>query len=232
MGGSREAVGRVTGALLRAAGKTTHPPPLPLREGAVPTLRPPVGGNEKVQAEGGSEEQDRASGWPPSLQLKEHIMAFVRVEQRNARLAAGGQARCRPGQGRPVSKGTCVAISQHPRRDGGEEEATAIQWTLWGKQAENAAEYLGKGSHVNIVGRVRNNNYENADKAKVYGLTFTCEEIDYLDSRAEAEARRAKEGGRGAGQGRGERCLEQGRTVGARKPAKATQPARDDDVPF
>ena len=36
----------------------------------------------------------------------------------------------------------------------------AIQWTLWGKQAENAAEYLGKGSHVNIVGRLSNNNYE------------------------------------------------------------------------
>ena len=31
---------------------------------------------------------------------------------------------------------------------------------LWGKQAENAAEYLGKGSHVNIVGRLRTKNYE------------------------------------------------------------------------
>ena len=65
----------------------------------------------------------------------------------------------------------------------------------WGKQAENAAEYLGKGSHVNIVGRLRNNNYEK-DGETVYGMAFTAEEIDYLDSRAESEARR--NGGQGA----------------------------------
>jgi single-stranded DNA-binding protein len=46
------------------------------------------------------------------------------------------------------------------------------------KQAENAAEYLGKGSHVNIVGRLRNNNYQDADGKDVYGLAFICEEIE------------------------------------------------------
>jgi len=29
----------------------------------------------------------------------------------------------------------------------------------------------------------------------VYGLTFTCEEIDYLDSKAESQARRMREQG-------------------------------------
>jgi single-strand DNA-binding protein len=29
----------------------------------------------------------------------------------------------------------------------------------------------------------------------VYGLGFTCEEIDYLDSKAESEARRSREAG-------------------------------------
>ena len=69
----------------------------------------------------------------------------------------------------------------------------------WGKQAENAAEYLGKGSHVNIVGRLRNNNYQDAEGEDVYGLGFTCEEIDYLDSKTESEARRAREAGPDAG---------------------------------
>ena len=58
-----------------------------------------------------------------------------------------------------------------------------------GEETEEAAEYLGKGSHVNIVGRLRNNNYEK-DGETVYGMAFTAEEIDYLDSRAEGEARR------------------------------------------
>ena len=35
------------------------------------------------------------------------------------------------------------------------EELTAIPRTLWGKQAENAAQYLGKDSHVNVLGRCR-----------------------------------------------------------------------------
>jgi len=118
-------------------------------------------------------------------------MAFVRVEQRNAHLASA--VRLVPVQGRdgPVSKATLTAIS-NTRKGSGEnrgEEATAIQWTLWGKQADNAAQYLGKGSHVNVIGRVQNNNYER-DGETVYTMAFTAEEIDYLDTKAESEALR------------------------------------------
>jgi len=70
-----------------------------------------------------------------------------------------------------------------------EDEPTAIQWTLWGKQAENAAQYLGTGSHVNVIGRLRNHHYTDAGGNTVFGFSFTCEEIDYLDSKADAEAR-------------------------------------------
>ena len=130
-------------------------------------------------------------------------MSFVRIEQRNAHLAGHVRLDVVNGREGKISKGTVTAISNHRRGSGDErdEEATAIQWTLWGKQAENAAEYLGKGSHVNIVGRLRNNNYQDADGADVYGLTFTVEEIDYLDSKAEADARRARVEGTPTGQG-------------------------------
>ena len=121
-------------------------------------------------------------------------MAYVRVEQRNARLAAGVRLDTVQGKDGPIVKGTAVAISNVKKGsgDGREEEATSIQWTFWGKLAETAAEYLGKGSRVNIVGRVQNNNYEKAPGEIFYGLTFTCEEIDFLDTRAEVEARRAR----------------------------------------
>ena len=148
-------------------------------------------------------------------------MAFVRVEQRNARLAAGVRIDTVQGKDGPVSKGTAVAIS-NIRRQGGEEEATSIQWTFWGKQAESAAEYLGKGSRVNVIGRVQNNHYENADRVMVYGLTFTCEEIDYLDSKADGEARRAKEGGQ-VPQAANDAGKANGRS---RKPAKAAGAGR------
>jgi len=38
--------------------------------------------------------------------------------------------------------------------------------------AENAAKFLGKGSHVNVVERVRNHTYEK-DGETIYGLAFT-----------------------------------------------------------
>ena len=122
-------------------------------------------------------------------------MAFVRVEQRNAHLAGAIRLHTVDGRDGPVSKATLTAISNTRRGSGDNrgEEATAIQWTLWGKQAENAAQYLGKGGHVNVVGRVQNNNYER-DGETVYGMAFIAEEIDYLDTKAEGDALRAKQG--------------------------------------
>jgi single-strand DNA-binding protein len=123
-------------------------------------------------------------------------MAFVRVEQRNAHLAGPVRIDFVDGREGKVAKGTVTAISNVKKAvaEGRAEEVTAIQWTLWGKLAENAAEYLGRGSHVNIVGRLRNNNYEK-DGETVYAMTFTVEEIDYLDSKAESDARRGQQGG-------------------------------------
>ncbi|UUX96592.1 single-stranded DNA-binding protein [Aquabacterium sp. J223] len=124
-------------------------------------------------------------------------MANVQVIQRNAHLAGPVRLGYVKGREGRVAKAVLIAIS-NTRRSSAEaqdEEATAIQWTLWGKQAENAAAYLVKGSHVNVVGRLQNNNYEK-DGSVVYALTFTVEEIDYLDSRVESEARR--HGGPGA----------------------------------
>ena len=122
-------------------------------------------------------------------------MAFVRVEQRNAHLAGPVRLEFVNGRDGKVAKATFIAISNMRRRVGEEreDEATSIFWTLWGKPAEAAAEYLGKGSHVNVVGHVRNASYQGADGQTAYVLAFTCEELDFLDSRAEAEARRARQ---------------------------------------
>jgi single stranded DNA-binding protein len=160
---------------------------------------------------------------------KEIVMANVSVIQRHAHLAGAVKLEFVNGREGKIAKGVLTAISNTRRASRGEgeareEESTAIQWALWGKQAENAAEYLGKGSHVNIVGRLRNNNYEK-DGETVYGMAFAAEEIDYLDSRAESEARR--NGGPGA-EG-GTTSTERPSTPAAsRKPRSARQPAHAD----
>ena len=124
-------------------------------------------------------------------------MAHVQVIQRHAHLAGAVKLEFVNGREGKIAKAVLTAISNTRRGSGEarEEESTVIQWTLWGKQAENAAQYLGKGSHVNIVGRLRNNNYQDNEGADVYALGFTAEEVDYLDSRGESEARRGNGGG-------------------------------------
>jgi single-strand DNA-binding protein len=105
----------------------------------------------------------------------EFVMANVSVIQRNAHLAGVVKLEFVNGREGKVAKAVLTAISNTRRGadEAREEEATAIEWTLWGKQAENAAEYLGKGSHVNIAGRLRNNNYEKDGEA-VYGVALTA----------------------------------------------------------
>ena len=194
------------GSKTRWAGKPAHcfgcvrrpPIPHPFPEGRGHAHPPPARGRERESSKQKVDQlraQDRKSrllafccnhgahhGIRPSRTAQRPPGRAVRLEYVNGR---DGQ----------LAKATLTAISNTRRGSGEsrEEEATAIQWTLWGKQAENAAEYLGKGSHVNIVGRLRNNNYQDADGDDVYALTFTCEEIDYLDSKAEAEARRGEQ---------------------------------------
>ncbi len=169
-------------------------------------------------------------------------MAFVRVEQRNAHLAGAVRLNSVEGRDGPISKATLTAISNTRRGGRGEgdnrgEESTAIQWTLWGKQAESAAQYLGKGSHVNVVGRVQNNNYDR-DGETVYTLAFTAEEIDYLDTKAEGEAIRSKQGsapedGAPVPQATPAQRASSTKPVRSRK-AAAKAPAADetDDIPF
>jgi single stranded DNA-binding protein len=169
-------------------------------------------------------------------------MAFVRVEQRNAHLAGAVRLHTVEGRDGPISKATLTAISNTRRGGRGEgdnrgEESTVIQWTLWGKQAENAAEYLGKGSHVNVAGRVQNNNYDK-DGETVYRMAFTAEEIDYLDTKAEGEAIRAKQG-LAPDDDAPAPDAKPGPRAGSAKPARSRKaavkaPAADgtDDIPF
>jgi single stranded DNA-binding protein len=122
-------------------------------------------------------------------------MSFVRIEQRNARLAQAVKVETVKGREGEVTRGivTIISNARHGAGPDRSEEATAIQWTLWGRQAENAAQYLGKGSRVNVIGRLRNDRYTDADGREVYGFSFTCEELDYLDSKAESEARKGRQ---------------------------------------
>ena len=54
----------------------------------------------------------------------------------------------------------------------------------------NAARYLDVGSKVAIAGTLESRRYPNKEGKEIFGFGFTARSVDYLESRADAEARR------------------------------------------
>lgn len=121
-------------------------------------------------------------------------MATVLVIQRHARLAAHVRFDTVPGRDGPVPRARFTTISNHPRGLGEQrqDEATPIPWTAWGRLAELCAACLLKGSHVNVVGQLRQTHHADSDGSDVYGLNFVADEVDFLDTREVTDARRER----------------------------------------
>ena len=91
---------------------------------------------------------------------------------------------------------TEVGLAVNDRRKGqnGEwiDETTFVDITMWGRTAEIASEYLGKGSSVLIEGRLKLDSWE-TEGQKRSKLRVVCEKMQMLGSK----------GGGGGGGGRG-----------------------------
>jgi single-strand DNA-binding protein len=65
----------------------------------------------------------------------------------------------------------------------GEKQADFIRCKVWGKQAENLAEYQTKGSKIAIDGRIETGSYENKDGNKVYTTEVVANSVEYVESK-------------------------------------------------
>lgn len=63
----------------------------------------------------------------------------------------------------------------------GQPTADFINIITWGKQAENSADYLTKGSLVAIQGRIQTRSYETKDGAKRYITEVVATRIKFLE---------------------------------------------------
>ena len=122
-------------------------------------------------------------------------MAQVQVQQSDAHLVASPKFEWVQLGSERRAKATFVAISNHVRGSGDarREKATSIRWTTWGPQAEAHAVHLGRGSHVNVIGRMESTQYTDADTGRtVYGFDFIVDSVHYLDNKETAQARRTR----------------------------------------
>ena len=59
-----------------------------------------------------------------------------------------------------------------------QEEATFVDVTIWGKQAESLAQYLTKGRHIMLTGRLKLNKWETEDGDRRSKLTVVAEKVN------------------------------------------------------
>ncbi len=84
--------------------------------------------------------------------------------------------------GVPVATFT-LAVNRTFTNQQGEKEADFINCVIWRRPAENAANYLKKGSLAGVDGRIQTRSYEGQDDKRVYITEVVAESVQFLDTR-------------------------------------------------
>ena len=87
-----------------------------------------------------------------------------------------------------------LAVDKNRKVKDGEATADFIPITIFGKAAENAAKYIGKGRLVAVAGRIQSGSYDK-DGKRIYTLDVIGDEIQFLDRADAARTAAPKEEG-------------------------------------
>lgn len=87
---------------------------------------------------------------------------------------------------RYTANGTAVAqftlaVNRTFTNQQGEREADFINIVVWKKAAENAANYLKKGSLAGVDGRIQTRNYDGQDGKRVYVTEVVADSVQFLE---------------------------------------------------
>ena len=79
-----------------------------------------------------------------------------------------------------------VAVNR-PFKTNGEQEADFINGVVWGKPAENLANYMNKGSQIGVDGRIQTRSYDNNEGKRVYVTEVVADSVSFLDSKGQSQ---------------------------------------------
>ncbi|UAW07819.1 single-stranded DNA-binding protein A [Psychrobacillus phage PVJ1] len=74
-----------------------------------------------------------------------------------------------------------LAVNRTFSNQQGEREADFINCLVWRKQAENAANYLSKGSLCGVEGRIQTGSYEGQDGKRIYTTDVVADSVQFLE---------------------------------------------------
>jgi|SRR5690606_26704253 len=74
-----------------------------------------------------------------------------------------------------------LAVNRTFTNQQGEREADFINCVVWRKPAENAANYLKKGSLAGVDGRIQTRSFEGQDGKRVYVTEVVADSVQFLE---------------------------------------------------
>jgi len=81
-----------------------------------------------------------------------------------------------------------IAVDRKFKAANGERQADFISCVAWRQSAELLGKYFHKGSRVGIIGNLQSRSYDDANGKKVYVTEVIVDEIEFVESKHEAEA--------------------------------------------
>ena len=78
-----------------------------------------------------------------------------------------------------------LAVNRPFTNQEGEREADFINCVAWGKQAENIANYLKKGSLTGVTGRIQTSNFVGTDGNRIFMTDVVVQEVQFLEPKKE-----------------------------------------------
>ena len=92
-----------------------------------------------------------------------------------------------------------MGVQRQRKAEGGEQDTDWFEIVTFGKTAEFVSQYLDKGALVGVTGRIQSRNWETQDGQKRTSVEIVAERADFMESKTEAERRRAARAAREAG---------------------------------
>ena len=102
------------------------------------------------------------------------------------RLTKDPELRFTPGSGAAVTTLTLAVDRYNPKTN--PNEADFIHIVIWGKQAENTANYMSKGGQVAISGKIQTRSYDAKDGTKRYITEVVADQfggVQFLGNKGE-----------------------------------------------
>jgi len=127
-----------------------------------------------------------------------------------------------------------LAVNRTFTNQQGEREADFINCVVWRRQAENAANFLKKGSLAGVDGRLQSRSYEGQDGRRVYVTEVVAESVQFLEPKSGGgdQSRRNQGPGTGAESGTGNQGSPFGDAQSQNRNSGNQGYTRVDDDPF